>query len=172
MEKGTVIMQQENRAASSTIDEQPEVSRRNFLSLVGWGSLLSAAGLFLVGVFRSLRPNVLYEPPTKFKAGKPADYPAGTPTLISEEKVFIDRDEKGLFAMSAKCTHLKCRVVWVESENGYHCPCHGAKFDRAGINGEGPAPSPLPRLQMNLDRDGRIVVDKGIEVDREFRLKV
>lgn len=165
-------MQQENRAASSTIDEQPEVSRRNFLSLVGWGSLLSAAGLFLVGVFRSLRPNVLYEPPTKFKAGKPADYPAGTPTLISEEKVFIDRDEKGLFAMSAKCTHLKCRVVWVESEKGYHCPCHGAKFDRAGINGDGPAPSPLPRLQMNLDRDGRIVVDKGIEVDREFRLKV
>ena len=165
-------MQQENTTESSAMSEQPEVSRRNFLSLVGWGSLLSATGLFLVGVFRSLRPNVLYEPPTKFKAGKPADYPAGTPTLISEEKVFIDRDEKGLFAMSGKCTHLKCMVVWVEDENGYHCPCHGAKFDRAGINGEGPAPSPLPRLQVNLDRDGRIVVDKGIEVDKEFRLKV
>ncbi|MDX1779563.1 MAG: hypothetical protein R3339_11835, partial [Thermodesulfobacteriota bacterium] len=65
-------MQQENTTESGSMSEQPEVSRRNFLSLVGWGSLLSAAGLFLVGVFRSLRPNVLYEPPTKFKAGKPA----------------------------------------------------------------------------------------------------
>ena len=149
-----------------------QVTRRNFLSLVGWGSLLGATGMFLIGMVRSMIPSVLYEPPTKFKAGKPEDYPEGTPTLISEEKVFIDRDEKGIFAMSAKCTHLKCRVVWVESENGYHCPCHGAKFDRAGINGPGPAPSPLPRLEISMDRDGRMVVDKGKEVNREFRLKV
>jgi cytochrome b6-f complex iron-sulfur subunit len=117
-------------------------------------------------------PSVLYEPPTKFKAGTPEDYPEGMPTLISEEKVFIDRDEKGIFAMSAICTHLGCRVLWMESENGFHCPCHGAKFDRAGINGEGPAPSPLPRLEISVDRDGRMVVDKGNEVNREFRLKV
>lgn len=149
-----------------------EVTRRNFLSLVGWGSLLAATGMFLIGMVRSMVPSVLYEPPTKFKAGKPEDYPEGIPTLISKEKVFIDRDEKGIFAMSAICTHLGCRVLWMESENGFHCPCHGAKFDRAGINGEGPAPSPLPRLEISVDRDGRMVVDKGKEVNREFRLKV
>ena len=149
-----------------------EVTRRNFLSLVGWGSLLTATGMFLIGMVRSMIPSVFYEPPTKFKAGKPEDYPEGIPTLISEEKVFIDRDEKGIFAMSAICTHLGCRVLWMESENGFHCPCHGAKFDRAGINGEGPAPSPLPRLEISVDRDGRMVVDKGKEVNREFRLKV
>jgi cytochrome b6-f complex iron-sulfur subunit len=149
-----------------------EVTRRNFLSLVGWGSLLAATGMFLIGMVRSMVPSVLYEPPTKFKAGKPEDYPEGIPTLISKEKVFIDRDEKGIFAMSAICTHLGCRVLWMESENGFHCPCHGAKFDRAGINGEGPAPSPLPRLEISVDRDGRMVVDKGKEVKKEFRLKV
>jgi Rieske Fe-S protein len=94
---------------------------------------------------------------------------------LRQENLKITQQELPLlfiFAMSAKCTHLKCRVVWVESENGYHCPCHGAQFDRAGINGEGPAPSPLPRLEINLDKDSRIVVDKGKEVNREFRLKV
>ena len=149
-----------------------KVNRRSFLSLVGWGSLLAATGMFLIGVVRSMIPDVLYEPPMKFKAGKPEDYPEGAPTLISEEKVFIDRDEKGIFAMSAICTHLGCMVLWVEEENGFHCPCHGAKFDRAGINGEGPAPSPLPRLEISVDRDGRMIVDKGEEVNSEFRLKV
>jgi cytochrome b6-f complex iron-sulfur subunit len=165
-------MEPETKEDSTTTSEQPAVTRRNFLSLVGWGSFGGALLAFILGMVRSMRPNVLYEPPTQFKAGKPEDYPAGFPTLITEEKVFIDRDEKGLFAMSAICTHLGCRVLWVESENGFHCPCHGAKFNREGINGEGPAPSPLPRLEMGLDRDGRIVVDKGIQVDKEFRLKV
>jgi len=162
----------EDKVESETPNGQPQVTRRNFLSLVGWGSLLTATGMFLVGMVRSMIPSVLYEPPAKFKAGKPEDYPEGIPTLISEEKVFIDRDENGIFAMSAICTHLGCRVLWMESENGFHCPCHGAKFDRAGINGEGPAPSPLPRLEISVDRDGRMVVDKGKEVNREFRLKV
>lgn len=165
-------MEPEDKIASKTPGEQPEVTRRNFLSLLGWGSLGGAVLAFLVGMVRSMRPDVLYEPPTKFKAGKPEDYPEGFPTLITEEKVFIDRDEKGLFAMSAICTHLGCRVLWVESENGFHCPCHGATFNREGINGDGPAPSPLPRLEMGLDRDGKIVVDKGSEVDKEFRLTV
>ena len=52
-----------------------EVTRRNFLSLVGWGSLLTATGMFLVGMVRSMIPSVLYEPPAKFKAGTPEDYP-------------------------------------------------------------------------------------------------
>ena len=149
-----------------------KVTRRNFLSLVGWGSIFSAVGLFLIGMVRSMRPNVLYEPPTKFKAGRPEDYPEGAPTFIAEESVFIDRDEKGIYAMSAKCTHLGCNVLWMASENGFHCPCHGAKFDRAGINTAGPAPSPLLRLEISKDKDGRLVVDKGVAMSREFRLVV
>ena len=155
-----------------TPNGKSKVNRRSFLSLVGWGRLLAATGMFFIGMVRSMIPDVLYEPPTRFKAGKPEDYPEGAPTLISEEKVFIDRDDKGIFAMSAICTHLGCMVLWVEEENGFHCPCHGAKFDRAGINGEGPAPSPLPRLEISVDRDGRMIVDKGEEVNSEFRLKV
>jgi len=153
-----------------TLVENANFSRRKFISLLGWGSFSAATLLFLVGIFRSLRPGVLYEPPTTFKADKPEHYPEGAPTLIPEEKVFIDRDEKGIYAMSAICTHLGCRVLWIEGENGYHCPCHGARFDRAGINIEGPAPRPLPRFGMSKDRDGRVLVDKAKEENREFRL--
>lgn len=155
-----------------SISKEPStVNRRTFLSVIGWGSISTAALLFLLGVIRSLRPGVLYEPPTTFKADIPENYPEGSPTLITKEKVFIDRDEKGLYAMSAICTHLGCRVLWMESQNGYHCPCHGAQFDREGINIEGPAPRPLPRLDISKDRDGKVVVDKAEEVSREFRLK-
>ena len=154
-----------------TVVERSNPNRRKFISLLGWGSFSAATLLFLLGIVRSLRPDVLYEPPTKFKADKPENYPEGPPTLIPEEKVFIDRDDKGIYAMSAICTHLGCRVLWMESEKGYHCPCHGARFNREGINIEGPAPRPLPRLGMSMNRDGRISVDKADEVGREFRLK-
>ena len=160
----------EKQGNKDDIKERFKVNRRNFLSLIGWGSLSTATIIFLLGIVRSMRPGVLYEPPTSFTGDKPENYPEGAPTLISEEKVFIDRDEKGIYAMSAICTHLGCRVFWMESENGYHCPCHGAKFDRAGINIAGPAPRPLPRLEISKNKDGRIVVDKANEVNKEFRL--
>ena len=160
-----------SRVGESIGKEGITVNRRKFLSVIGWGSISTAVVVFLLGLIRSMRPGVLYEPPTTFKASMPEAYPVGSPTLIPEEKVFIDRDDRGLYAMSAICTHLGCRVVWMEDQNGYHCPCHGAQFDRAGINIEGPAPRPLPRLGISKDRDGRIVVDKAEEVSREFRLK-
>lgn len=163
-------MEYSREGAKGISEERSTVNRRTFLSAIGWGSFSAAAVLFLLGILRSLRPGVLYEPPTTFKADKPENYPEGSPTLIPEEKVFIDRDDKGIYAMSAICTHLGCRVLWMDSENGYHCPCHGAQFDRKGINIEGPAPRPLPRLGMSKDRDGSILVDKAEVVSREFRL--
>ena len=151
-------------------EKRSTINRRTFLAAIGWGSITTAAVLFFLGMVRSMRPGVLYEPPTTFKGDKPESYPEGSPSLIPEEKVFIDRDEKGIYAMSAICTHLGCRVLWMESQNGYHCPCHGAQFDREGTNIEGPAPRPLPRLGISKDRDGKILVDKAEEVSREFRL--
>jgi len=151
-------------------EKRSTINRRTFLAAIGWGSITTAAVLFFLGMVRSMRPGVLYEPPTTFKGDKPESYQEGSPSLIPEEKVFIDRDEKGIYAMSAICTHLGCRVLWMEIQNGYHCPCHGAQFNREGTNIEGPAPRPLPRLGISKDRDGKILVDKAEEVSREFRL--
>ena len=152
-----------------------EVSRRRFFSIVSWGSFFAAIGIMFWGSVRSLFPNVLYEPPSKFKGGPPDDYPIGSPSLphfFADERVFIDRDQDGIFAISAVCTHLGCTVDWVEKEEKFKCPCHGAIFLRDGKNIEGPAPRPLPRFLVDISRDSRIIVDKAKEVNKEFRLKV
>jgi cytochrome b6-f complex iron-sulfur subunit len=154
-------------------DENPRaVSRRAFLLVLGWGSFISAMAVAAFGSVRCLIPDVLYEPSSQFKADKPEAYPEGIVKLIAEENVFVDHDENGIFAVDARCTHLGCRVEWVEDENEYHCPCHGAKFHRNGDNFDGPAPEPLPRFSVTLAKDGRLFVDKDSVVDQDFRLKV
>ncbi len=147
-------------------------SRRRFLLALGWGSLLSSITVAAVGSVRGLVPEVLYEPSRQFKADKPEDYPVGMVKLIAEENVFIDHDENGMYAVDARCTHLGCRVEWMEQEDEYHCPCHGAKFRRNGDNFAGPAPAPLQRFYVTLAKDGRLFVDKDKVVGEDFRLKV
>ena len=165
-------MEDDKKTIEEKEDQRDMASRRKFLLAFGWGGLLSAIAVSVLGAVRAMVPDVLYEPPTLFKAEKPEDYPEGIVKFIPEEKVFVDHDAKGIFAMSAKCTHLGCVIDWVEDQNGYLCPCHGAKFLRDGKNDAGPAPKPLPRFQVTLAKDGRLLIDKGITVDKEYRLKV
>lgn len=153
-------------------ERKVSASRRKFLMILGWGSLFASCAVAAFGSIRSLVPDVLFEPPSKFKAAKADDYLERIVKVIPEEKVIIDRDEKGIFALSAKCTHLQCVVDWVEEQNGYQCPCHGAKFRRNGENYAGPARRPLKHLKVTLAKDGRLLIDKGIEVDSEYRLQV
>ena len=47
LKEGDTRMVPENRAGKETTGGQPKETRRNFLSLIGWGSLLSALGLCL-----------------------------------------------------------------------------------------------------------------------------
>src|ERR1044072_3773120 len=85
-----------------------EISRRSFLKL-GWGAFLgflaSSAGATLKFMF----PNVLYEPPQTFKAGRPEDYSEGVSLRWTKsQRVWMVRDGKGIYAMWARCTHLGC----------------------------------------------------------------
>jgi cytochrome b6-f complex iron-sulfur subunit len=162
----------ECKEKSEDIKQNEVNSRRKFLSLIGWGSFLAAIVALFAGTIKAMFPRVLYEPPTKFNVGKPEDYLKDNITLIPEAKAFIDRDEKGIFAVSAICTHLKCRVNYDSSLDEFWCPCHGAKFRRDGTNYDGPAPKPLPRLKVSFDIKGNLVLDASKEVNKEFRVKV
>ncbi|MBI4321914.1 MAG: ubiquinol-cytochrome c reductase iron-sulfur subunit [Chloroflexi bacterium] len=148
------------------------ISRRKFLGLVGLAGIVGSMGIATLATVRSLVPNVLYEPSTRFRAGKLQDFTLGSITFIKEKKVYIQRDEKGLFAMSAICTHLGCTVPWLEANGHFECPCHGGKYHRDGHNFAGPPPRPLDRLKIELDAIGRVTVDTAKVVDGEYRLNV
>ncbi|RMF67447.1 MAG: Rieske (2Fe-2S) protein [Calditrichaeota bacterium] len=154
-------------------DHKIVISRREFLNAVGTGALV-VSGLGAAGVSWSyLSPNVLFEPPLKFKVGKPEDYTPGTVTLDTEKKIFVVREEGGFFyCMSAVCTHLGCLTFWKGDENKVACPCHGSRFSRHGDVIKGPAPRPLPHFLITLDDRGNLVVDKEELVGEDYILKV
>jgi cytochrome b6-f complex iron-sulfur subunit len=78
-----------------------------------------------------------------------------------DQRVWIIREETGVYAMFAKCTHLGCTPRWLAAENKFKCPCHGSGFYKSGLNFEGPAPRPLDRFKLTVGDDGQLVVDKS-----------
>jgi len=140
-------------------------SRRDFMGRAAWGVFTAFTGITLLGFMRSAFPRILFQPPTRFKAGFPKDFTVGeiSEKFKKEFRVWIIRTEEGFYALFAKCTHLGCTPRWLAAENKFKCPCHGSGFYKTGINFEGPAPRPLERLRITLAEDGQIVVDKGVK---------
>ncbi|MFQ5706363.1 MAG: ubiquinol-cytochrome c reductase iron-sulfur subunit [bacterium] len=149
------------------------VTRREFLNTLGTGALV-VSGLGAAGVtWDYLSPNVLFEPPLRFRVGKPEDYTPGTVTLNAERKVFVVRDAQGFFyCLTAVCTHLGCLTFWKGDENRIACPCHGSRFSRHGDVIRGPAPRALPHFRIKLDDRGELIVDKNEIVSEDYILKV
>lgn len=138
-------------------------------------------------MMRSLVPNVLYEPPQRFKAGPPAQFPQGG-TFFEDQRVFIFREDNSFYAISAICQHLGCTVKLVtlnqpklitlkgrqaSEQREFHCPCHGSKYYEDGTNYAGPAPRPLTWYKLELaPEDGSLVVNMDAPVQQGFRLSV
>jgi glycine/D-amino acid oxidase-like deaminating enzyme/nitrite reductase/ring-hydroxylating ferredoxin subunit len=77
-----------------------------------------------------------------------ADLAPGEGAIVSAggEKVAGFRDADGaLHAVSSRCTHLGCQVVWNAAESTWDCPCHASRFDVDGSVLNGPAVKPLER---------------------------
>lgn len=159
------------KAAKASADGE---DRRGFLSImfgsmmaVGYTSLAAVGGLWTLGMARFMFPNILTEPPSKFKVGFPSDFAPGK----VEEKFkaqfgvwIVNTEYNGspqVFALRTVCTHLGCTPNWLEAEQKFKCPCHGSGFYKDGINFEGPAPRPLERYAIALSDDGQLEVDKS-----------
>src|SRR6516162_576878 len=137
---------------SKTADQLPpeQVTRRDSFARLGLGSLAIIGGGAAVFGYEFLSPNVLYEPSPVVNAGKPDQYPQGSVTADPKTGVYIVRDARGFYALSAICTHLGCLTTWNQDLGMIACPCHGSKFRTDGSKVEGPAPRPLAWLRVTL----------------------
>jgi Rieske Fe-S protein len=102
-------------------------------------------------------PNVEAGASRQVSLGTPADFKMGTVTWLKEVELFVVRTSDGVGVFSSRCTHLGCTVRRVQ--DGFRCPCHGARFDSMGRVIDGPARRPLPWYAVKVEGDGRLWVD-------------
>jgi cytochrome b6-f complex iron-sulfur subunit len=158
-----------------------EEDRRTFLEIalgsfmaLGFTALSVTGGLFTLGLARFMFPNVLAEPPSKFKVGFKDAFPAGKveTKYVPQYGVWVvNSDFNGqqqIYALKTVCTHLGCTPSWLEAEQKFKCPCHGSGFYKDGINFEGPAPRPLERYAIRIADDGQLEIDKSRAFQEEL----
>jgi Rieske Fe-S protein len=127
-------------------------------------AVLRAAGA--LGLAAGCGPQGQDQPAGPIAAGNVSDVPQGAFKLMGD--VVLARDDGGLYAMSAVCTHAGC-LTRPNGVGGLSCPCHGAVFDRNGDVLAGPAPRPLPHFAVDIAADGNITVQADSLVPLQTR---
>jgi Rieske Fe-S protein len=74
-----------------------------------------------------------------------------------DQGFFVIRTGDKLFALSAICTHRRCKLA-AERDHSFYCKCHGSTFDPNGKVTEGPATRDLPVLPSFTDENGQLLV--------------
>ena len=131
------------------------ISRRELIVLGGVAGLAGCAGQRSDdGGAALLDP--LGEAPVE--VGSAADYPHDGiyDRFRRSNNFFLVRHVDRLFAQSAICPHRDCRNIAFSS--GFRCPCHGSTFTMDGNVTRGPARSDLPRIEMEQNPQGRLIV--------------
>ncbi len=163
----------EGEADPGDTSEATDPERRRFLirsiSAIGGGitaAIAAPAAIFVTGSSRatggeqewirlgtasSIEPGA---PPTLMKAT--IERRSGYRVEEQEISVFVTTPNGTDFSiLSNICSHLGCRVRWVEDQEGFFCPCHNAIFARSGEVAQGPPPRPLDRYEAMVE-DGQL----------------
>lgn len=155
-------------AVANTPEAKAEkINRRQFLLVA-----LAAAGAALVvqagaALYQFLKPTPQVGGfGSVVNAGNVKEFKVGTVETVREMHGFVSRvDASGALVMSWRCTHLGCTVPWVESEQQFHCPCHGSIFNTKGEVLAGPAPRPLDLFPAQVANND-LVVDTSRVIER------
>jgi cytochrome b6-f complex iron-sulfur subunit len=132
------------------------INRRDFLKITTT-ALLAASGLLgLGGLLRFLDYESEPAPKTVFDLGLATNYASGSQTLLVEVPAMLFHTTKGFSALSLVCTHLGCTVK--QGTDGFSCPCHGSRYDPAGVVLRGPAQKPLRSLRVETTSNGHLVL--------------
>lgn len=135
-----------------------DMSRRSFLSTswkVGFG-LLAAAGV--ITTWDLLKPTLAAGFDVIVKTVAPEAVPSAGVLEVPKARGYLVKTEDDVLALSEVCTHLGCRVPYIDENTRFECPCHGSKFTREGNYIEGPAPRGMDEYATEVV-DGVIVVD-------------
>jgi Rieske Fe-S protein len=150
------------------MSEKRDVSRREFMSTATWAvGVLIGAGFFVPAVAYIVGPALQEEESAEWiPLGSINKIELGTPTLfkarierqtgwiVNQEEVSVyvlTEDGREFIAMSNICTHLGCRVRWIEDRDQFFCPCHNGVFDEQGNVVSGPVPRPLDRFEVMVE---------------------
>jgi cytochrome b6-f complex iron-sulfur subunit len=130
--------------------ENDGVTRREFLLLTATAAL--AAGCQGVNSTGTATRNEVVD------AGLASNYAAeGIYSNFRNQGFFIIRKDGRLSAISAICTHRRCKLD-AEPDRSFYCPCHGSTFDPNGKVTEGPAKRDLQVLSTSTDAQGHLIV--------------
>jgi cytochrome b6-f complex iron-sulfur subunit len=159
-----------NRSDFQASPKAGQMSRRKFFSRIGLTTFFLAMGGVFASITAFILPKLNFEPRNSFSIGRPEEYKEGDMRLLESQQVYVFRSAAGFQVVSAICTHLGCSYKPFQGAtsefNQVHaqCPCHGTVFARDGRVIGGPAPRPLPFFDIALSPDGRLIVDKGINI--------
>ena len=160
---------------NSPIERRKFLARASVLTMAGIAAAVGVpAAAYMIGPSRnggSKHEPVALGSATSAEIGTPTLFKAtvqrSSGWLVTEEElaVFVKTENgRDFVAMSNVCTHLGCRVRWVEDERKFYCPCHVGIFDEDGNVLAGPPPRPLDRFDVTVE-EGRLILHLGESPD-------
>lgn len=146
-------------------------SRRRFLVRVGG----TAAAGCLLATLGACDDDEGQSPATgTIAGGNVKDLAKNSLKLLPGKKLILGRDDAGVYAMTAICTHDQCDISssGKVSHDGIECTCHNSRFDKAGKVTNGPAMSNLEHYKVDVAANGDILIQAGQVVGIEVRAAV
>ena len=135
-------------------------TRRDFMK-TAWKGLGIVAGLELTGltIHYLADRKESFTNKKMFEAGSVKQFPINSVTPFRNGHFYLVRLEDGGFiALSIKCSHLGCSIMWDEKKYEFFCPCHSSKFSLAGEVVTPPAPRPLDVYGIEI-KDGKLFIN-------------
>ncbi len=137
-----------NRLRQKQPTQQPRPTRRNILvKVIQWvGALVTAALIYPLLRFTGY---TIKRKPRYVTVSAPL--PASG--FHAEQDFILFAGSSTPIAVSRTCTHLGCRVNYLEDKKFIECPCHQSRFSTEGKLLHGPAKKDLPSFPVEIQAD-------------------